>query len=162
MKPRAFAAATACSAGFVLLTSQQLPPVVASHFDSSGAADGFMPVRTYVGLMLLLLVGLPALVVSLSYWALGSAKARINLPDKAYWLAPERREQTVRRLRSGLLWFGTLLLAFLCYSHWLVVLANGRQPQALPGSWFVGGLVVFLGLVLVWLKVLLSGFRRNA
>lgn len=32
---------------FVWLTAEALPPVVASHFSASGAADGFMPRKTY-------------------------------------------------------------------------------------------------------------------
>ena len=162
MNPRLFALCVGCSVAFVWLTSLQLPSVVASHFAGSGLANGFMPHRSYVSLMLALLVGLPTLLVALTWWSLGSPKARINLPNKDYWLAPERRRATVSYLRSGILWFGTLLLAFLCYSHWLVVLANGQQPAKLQNSWFIGGLVAFGVISLIWLKVFLGRFRRSA
>ena len=162
MNPRLFALLVGCSVAFVWLTSRQLPSVVASHFTGSGMADGFMPYRSYVILMLALLVGLPTLLVVLTWWSLGSSSARINLPNKDYWLAPERRHATVSYLRSGVLWFGTLLLVFLCYAHWLVVLANGQQPAKLDNSWFIGGLVAFLAIFLVWLKVFLGHFRPSA
>jgi uncharacterized membrane protein len=162
MNPRLFAFLVGCSVAFVWLTSYQLPSVVASHFDGSGMANGFMPHRSYVSLMLALLVGLPTLLVVITWWSLGSSNARINLPNKDYWLAPERRRATVSYLRSGVLWFGTLLLVFLCYSHWLVVLANGQQPAKLHNSWFIGGLVAFLAILLIWLKVFLGHFRRSA
>jgi hypothetical protein len=162
MNPRLFALLVGCSVSFVWFTSDQLPSVVASHFAGSGMANGFMPHRSYVSLMLALLVGLPTLMVILTWWSLGSSNSRINLPNKDYWLAPERRRATVSYLRSGILWFGTLLLAFLCYAHWLVVLANAQQPAKLQNFWFIGGLVTFLAILLIWLKVFIGHFRRSA
>ena len=162
MKPRLFALFVGCAAVFVWFTSEQLPSVVASHFAGSGTANGFMPHRAYLILMLTLVVGLPSLLIVLTWWSLGSSNARINLPNKDYWLAPERKTETVSYLRAGVLWFGTLLLAFLCYAHWLVVLANSHQPAKLENYWFIGGLVIFFATLLVWLKVFLGHFRRSA
>lgn len=120
-----------------------------------------MPRGFYVCFMLGFVIGLPALMVGITWFSIASPKARINLPKKDYWLAPERRAETVEFLRSGILWFGTLLVAFLCYVHWLVVLANKVQPARLANSWFIGGLVVFLVTLLIWLKVFLGHFRQS-
>jgi uncharacterized membrane protein len=120
-----------------------------------------MPHTFYVGFMLVFVIGLPALMVTVTWLAIGSPKARINLPNKDYWLAPERRAETIAFLRSSILWFGTGLVAFLCYAHWLVVLANESQPAHLANSWFLGGLVVFFAALLIWLKVLLGHFRQS-
>jgi uncharacterized membrane protein len=157
-----FALLVACAAAFVWLTSISLPALVASHFGGSGAANGFMPHAFYVRFMLVFVIGLPTLLVVLTWLAIGSPKARVNLPNKDYWLAPERCAETMAYLRSGILWFGTMLLAFLCYTHWLVVLANESQPARLANSWFIGGLVVFFAALLVWLKVFLGHFRQSA
>jgi hypothetical protein len=162
MNLRLFAFLVGCAAVFVWVTSAQLPLLVASHFDGAGAANGFMPRGGYRGLMLTLLVGLPSLLTALTWWSLGASSARINLPNKDYWLAPERRTATIAYLRTCLLWFGVLLLAFLCYVHWLVVLANGQQPPRLDNAWFIGGLVSFFAALLVWLKMFFGRFRRNA
>lgn len=162
MNLRLFAFLVGCAAVFVWVTSGQLPLLVASHFDGAGEANGFMPQRAYLALMLTLLVGLPSLLMALTWWSLGASRARINLPNRDYWLAPERRAATVAYLRTCLLWFGVLLLVFLCYVHWLVVLANGRQPPRLDNAWFVGGLVSFLAAMLVWLKAFFGHFRRRA
>jgi len=157
-----FALFVACAAAFVWLTSIRLPAVVASHFGGSGAANGFMSHGFYVCFMLAFVIGLPALLVSLTWLAITSPKARINLPNKDYWLAPERRAETIAFLRSGILWFGTMLVLFLCYTHWLIVLANQVQPPRLANSWFIGGLVVFFAVLLFWLKVFLGHFHRSA
>jgi uncharacterized membrane protein len=155
-----FAVFVACAAAFVWFTSLRLPNLVASHFGGSGIADGFMPHDFYVRFMLAFVIGLPALLVLLTWLAIATPKSRINLPNKDYWLAPERRAQTVAFLRDGILWFGVMLVVFLCYAHWLVVLANEAQPVRLAELWFLGGLVVFAAAMLIWLKILFGHFRR--
>lgn len=156
-----FAFFVAVAAAFVVGTSSRLPPVVASHFGAPGLADGFMSQRFYVVFMLALLVGLPSLLVALTSWSLGRSNSRINLPHKEYWLAPERRGETVAYLRSSLMGFGAGLVSFLCYVHWLVVLANEQSPPRLANAWFVGGLLVFVMGLLVWLGSLRARFRRS-
>ncbi len=150
----------ACAAGFVWLTSSRLPALVASHFAGSGTANGFMPHGAYVWLMLGLIVALPATLVLLTSLSIASPNARINLPNKDYWLAPERRGETIDHLRSGMRLVGIMLVVFLCYVHWLVVLANAVQPARLANSWFIGGLVVFVATLLAWLKVFVGHFRQ--
>jgi len=150
----------ACGGAFVWITSLGLPDVVASHFGGGGSANGFMSRGTYVGVMLLFVTGAPALLGALSHFGLGSANARINLPNRDYWLAPQRRAETVSYLQRHLMDFGTALIVFLCYVHWLVVRANGLQPARLSTSATNIGLAAFLLFVLVWLGRLLWHFGR--
>ena len=157
-----FALFVACAALFVWRTSNGLPAVVASHFGASGMANGFMPHDFYVRFMIAFVIGLPALMVFVTGHVLGSSKARINLPNRDYWLAPERYAETIAFLRAGLKWFGVLLVTFLCYVHWLVVVANSVQPAQLSEPQFFGGLAAFFVALLIWLKVLLGHFRARA
>jgi uncharacterized membrane protein len=150
----------ACAAVFVYASAQELPDPLASHFQASGAANGYLPKTIYVRLMLVLLVGAPGLLVLVTRSALARPNARINLPHSDYWLAPERRAATIAALQAGVMRFGTLLVVFLCYAHWLVVRANRIQPPQLTGSWFVGGLVFFLCAMLLFTWRLLRRFRR--
>jgi hypothetical protein len=145
---------------FVLLTSRGLPPVVASHFDGSGAANGFMTREYYTLLMLALVVGMPLLLVYLPAFAFSGPEAKINVPNRDYWLAPERRQATVCFLRRHIARFGTLLLLLLCYVHWLVVQANAQVPPRLSSPWFMGGLIVFVVLSIIWAAVLRGRFRK--
>ncbi|MCJ0765750.1 DUF1648 domain-containing protein [Variovorax terrae] len=149
----------AVAALFIGATGRGLPAVVASHFDASGAANGFMPRGAYLLLMLAVVVGVPLAVVVGSGRALDRPGARINLPHRDHWLAPGRREETVAFIRRQLARFGILLVVFLCYTHWLVVRANGVSPPRLPLLWFVAGLGFFLAGVLVWGLVFLRRFR---
>ena len=150
----------AFAAAFVWMTSDSLPALVASHFGTSGTADAFMPRDAYVRFMLAFVVGLPLLIVGLTSLTLGSPRARINVPHRDYWLAPERREETISFLRLHTVRFGAMLLVFLCFVHWLVVRANGSQPVRLENRWFIGGLAVFAVCALVWAKALFDRFRR--
>jgi hypothetical protein len=137
-----------------------LPDVVGSHFDASGAADGFMPRSWYVGCMLVMVVVFPLLLVIVQSFVLGRPRARINLPNREYWLAPERRTATIDFLRQHLVHFGSMLVVFLCYTHWLVVRANAVTPPRLAAVWFVGGICVFLAAALLWIRALLGHFRN--
>lgn len=152
----------ACAVAFVWHTSSGLPALVASHFGPSGAANGFMPHAFYVRFMIAFVIGLPTLMVFVTWQVLGGSKVRINLPNRNYWLAPERCAETIAFLRAGVIWFGGLLVTFLCYVHWLVIAANRVRPPHLAGPWLIGGLVAFLVLMLIWLKVLLGHFRARA
>jgi hypothetical protein len=151
----------ACGAAFVWLTSLSLPDVVASHFEADGYANGFMSRRAYIGLMLACAVGLPALLVIVSYFRLGSPKARITLPDRDYWLAPERRAETVSYLRVQLSRFAVVLMVLLCYMHWLVVRANAARPPRLSTPWINAGLVAFVVFVVIWTRMFLRRFRNR-
>jgi serine/threonine-protein kinase len=149
----------ACAALFVLGTSQSLPRIVASHFGVSGRADGFMPRVFYVWFMLVIVALVPLILALIPLQVFRNPNARINLPNREYWLAPERSAATIEYLSRQALRFATMLLAFLCYAHWLVVRANKATPPHLTSNWFIGGLVVFLVATLAWIVSLIGHFR---
>lgn len=146
---------------FVWLTSLSLPDAVASHFAADGSANGSMSRAAYVGVMLAVVIGLPTLLTLVSHVGLGAPGARINLPNRDYWLAPERRAETVSYLRLQLARFSSALLVFLCYVHWLVVRANAIRPPRLSSSWMntaLAGLAVF---AIVWTGLIVRRFRTR-
>lgn len=149
-------------AAFVWFTSAALPEVVASHFGSSGAADGFMPRGVYIAVFLALIVGMPLLLAFLPGAVAGQGGRNLNIPDRDYWLAPERRDGTVAFVRMHGRWFAALVAVFLGYVHWLVVRANGLQPPELSTVGIAAGLAFFFLFLAAWLFVLLARFRRRA
>jgi len=50
----------------------------------------------------------------------------INLPNKEYWLAPERRDESMRFLEREMQWMGVLTVAFLLLVLHLAIRANLR------------------------------------
>ena len=89
-----FLLALAAAAIFIRLSGQQLPETMASHFDATGNANGFMARDTYLNFITLVAVGSPLLIVAVQALVL-SQVARINIPNRDYWLAPERRAATL-------------------------------------------------------------------
>lgn len=146
---------------FVWGTSGSLPPVVASHFGFSGAADGFMPRSSYVIFMIALLVGISLLLAFLPSALTRMDVRYINLPNGQYWLAPERRHETFAFLRLHFITFASVLLVFLTYVHWLVVQANQQQPPQLSTSGITSALLVFFAIVIAWLIVLYRRFNKD-
>ena len=147
---------------FVWLTSAGLPVVVASHFGPGGGANGFMGKGAYTLLMVGLVVGVPLLMASSTHLVRLLPPQLINLPNKQYWLAPERRDETLEALAALSLRFAAALSVFLCFVHWLVVRANATQPARLPETWLFVGLGVFGAVTLVWVFSLLRRFGRVA
>ena len=144
---------------FIYYSGGSMPKLVASHFSASGDATGFLPRAVYVRITLALVLLPPILLVYLPRRTLRNPKARIHLPHRDHWLAPERRAQTVEILAQQCTRFGEMLLAFLCYAHYLVVRANELRPPRLSSGWFLAGLVVFLGFTVLWTIRLLDRFR---
>ena len=91
----AVAAVVQCVHDFPLL-----PDRMASHFGPSGMPNGWMSKSQFLTVYAMVL--LPALAVE--FWlARRIAKtpgARMNLPNKDYWMAPERRASTLAYFES--------------------------------------------------------------
>ena len=152
----------AAAVAFVWGSSDALPPLVASHFDSQGNADGFMPRSGYVTFIVVLLLGIPLLLAYLPIALARMDVRNINLPNGQYWLAAERREETFVFLRLHFVSFASVLVVFLAYVHWLVVQANQHQPPQLSTPAIITGLVVFTAAVVVWLIILYRRFNKSA
>ena len=156
------AAPVIAAAIFVLMTSRALPAKVASHFGSDGSANGYMWHHTYLYFMLAFVVLLP-----LFFNFVASAVARlpvtmINIPNRDYWLAPERRGLVVDRLRRQMQMFSAMLVVFLCFVHWEVMRANQSMPPMLDNRRFMLGLGLFMAALIVWIVSLRRQFRLPA
>jgi serine/threonine-protein kinase len=134
--------------------------MVASHFVTDGAANGFMPKGVYISFMVLMALGLPLLMGILLGLGRHLPSSFINLPNRGYWLAPERIEATREYLGRQSRTFAGLLVVFMCFVHWQVVQANLVQPPRLPESSFIFGLVLFALATVVWTGAFIAHFRR--
>ena len=142
---------------FIFYTSQYLPDKVASHFGINGQADGWMTRGGYLLFMISFMVGVSAFVSVV----VGILPARFphwtNVPHGDYWLAPERREESLRYLSAHGKRLGYLIVMMMLGMHYTILLANHTRPPALPVSTFTSILIGF-ALALVWWIVRL--YRR--
>jgi uncharacterized membrane protein len=144
---------------FVIGTASELPPTVASHFDAAGQPNAFMSRSGYVRFMLSLAVGLPVIVVVILR-SVYSRATDLKLPNREYWLAPERLERTRAFLVAHGVWFGSLMVTLTCSVHWLELGANRQQPPHLSSQSFAAVLIAFLIATLAWIAALMFAFRR--
>ena len=160
--PIALAATLLVAGVFVYVTGQALPDRVASHFGASGLADSFMTRSGYVTFMLCLVVGLPLVMVVSMAAIFRRAGNSMNIPNRDYWLASERRPGTVVFLINNATRLAIGMTVFLCFVHKLVVDANARTPPALDNPPIFAAMGVFLVCVTLWIAWLYFAFRLPA
>jgi hypothetical protein len=130
---------------------QELPPVLMSHFDARGRADGFMSREAFVwtlaalgGSIVLMLLNIPRLVAVLP-------ASMLNIPHRDYWL-PQRRPQVQHKLSLFAAWTAAGVTGLLVAALELTLRANIERAPLSSAMWFViGGYLVGTGLSLVWL-----------
>lgn len=147
---------------FIIGSSGALPERVASHFDASGFANGYMTRDGYRIFMLAFGVGLPLLMVALISGLPRLMPGMINIPNRAYWLAPERREKTFVILDAFALWLGCMVAATVCGVHWLVIRANSVRPPQLDNMLLLGLLGMLFAALALWIFLLLRRFRKTS
>jgi hypothetical protein len=91
--------------------------------------------------------GIPKMPVSL-----------INLPNKEYWLGPERKEETFSLIRESFLWFGsaTMLLLIDIFRQVFIVNINGDKSLSHP----LLALGCYMAFALVWSIGMIARFVR--
>jgi uncharacterized membrane protein len=150
------------SATVIISTTGQLPEQVASHFGASGTANSAMTRSGYLMFMLAFALAIPLLVV-LSMAVLPRLMGNaINIPNRDYWLAPARREATLRYLGAHACWLGSLLTVFIAAIHLLLLEANATRPPHLPAAPFWTLLALFLAAMAFWAITLVMRFRQRS
>jgi uncharacterized membrane protein len=138
----------------------QLPAVMAVHFAAGGAANGFAPKQLFFILMLLL-VGLSAFLAFAAPLVLASKPPeRLNLPNRSYWLAPERREETFRLFRAQFGWFGCAVLFVLLYGTSRSIAANLAADHRFDSIGMFYVIIGFVLFTLVWVIRFLRQFQK--
>ena len=121
-----------------------LPDRMASHFGASGAPNGWMSKPQFF--IVFAIVFLPALFVE--FWLhrkiAKSQGARINLPNKEYWMAPERRAETFAYFESFFAWYGCAFLFVMVSAMSLAMRANFDPSPRLATGPIVSVLAGFL------------------
>jgi len=143
-------------------TASWLPNRVASHFGLEGVANGWMSRNNF-----LILTGAVPVVIALVFAGIVRmahsrlAAGMINIPNRAFWLAPERRALTAAIIRNRLAWLLSFLTLYFGGLHGLTVLANRSHPARLPMGMLLLLVVLFLLAVLIWTASLLTRFAET-
>ena len=134
-----------------------LPDRLASHFGASGFPNGWMTKPQFF--ITYAIVLLPAL--ALEFWMprrmARTGENRPRLPNREYWLAPERRTETFAYFESFFAWYGCVFLFVEVFAMGLAMRANFDTPPQLPT-----GPIVFdiAGFVLFNVVAVIAMYRR--
>ena len=144
---------TAGTLAFFIYYGQWFPPTLAVHFDGAGVADGWMDRVKFIVIGTSISFMVPTFIVAVVGVMPRVLPSAINLPNKAYWLAPERRESTLIRLLYFALWLGCLVQVFLLGIWILIGRANpaGAVPHlSADHAFVVAGFVIALVAYVCW------------
>lgn len=135
-----------------------LPERIATRFDFSGNPTGWHSHREFV-----VIVGVLAALFSVVFVGAGLLArlpdAMINLPRKAYWLAPERRAETLAYIVGWTRWFMVIGLGLIVMVIALALQANLARPPHMPSlsNWL---LLAYVGVTVVTVLVLVRRFWK--
>jgi uncharacterized membrane protein len=154
-----FLGAAALCVGQAFLCAPALPERMASHFDLNGAPNAWMRRSSFIAVNLVIAGVLALAFLAIAFLCGSRDESSIELPSKEYWMAPERRRETLDFLSGYFLWFGagTLLLIFDVFRQAYRV-NLGRSP-ALEHP--IASLAVYAGFVLAWVAGFFRRFARK-
>jgi serine/threonine-protein kinase len=148
-------------AAYVWQTTAQLPERVATHFDAAGTPNGWMTRIEHMRFTLIFGTLAQAFIVGVFTLIRALGGRGMNIPNRDYWLAPERQQATVDFVQRHGLWLASLMVAFIAGIHGSILRANAHAPATLPLAdvgWIAGG---FGAAVLVWAVLLVVRFARR-
>jgi hypothetical protein len=138
----------------------QMPDVVATHFDGAGHPNGAMSRSGTIGFQLMMLaitaaafLGLPVLLGRLS-------PKLINIPNRDYWLSPERRAASMSALQNWTAGMGCGVVLLLMAVTGLLHHANRVSPPQLSSPALLACLGAFLIHVIGTMVALYRRFPR--
>lgn len=135
-----------------------LPDPMAVHFNHQGVADRFMSKQANLFFDLGLLF-FAFFIPQLNIFLISKLPvSTINLPNREYWFAAERRAETVQTFKIYFEWLSVAMLALFISINQLTVEAN-LGNQSLSGKvWFaLGGFLLFMA---VWLYKFITRFNK--
>ena len=137
-----------------------LPETVASHFDADGVPNGWMSKTAFVvilGATFLFTVGSTAGVALL----LPHVHNGVNVPNREFWMAPERRATTLALISASLIWIACTVVTLLLVINYFVCRLNieGEKSLVLP---MTPTLLVFLAAIGTIVARMLLQFKHKA
>jgi len=128
----------------------QLPDVVQSHFNAQGAPNGWQTKAVFFFFFLgatvlatIIAFAVPAIIRSVPAEV-------INLPNKNYWLSPERRTASFEFLNTWFAWFGCAIFLVIIFTFDYAVQSNLHPDHRPDPTHFIYVLVAFAAFTLTW------------
>jgi uncharacterized membrane protein len=134
------------------------PGRVASHFDAAGRPNAWSSRDEFFFLQVGVTLGIAALFIGIPRLLRSTPASLINLPNKRYWLAPERHEETMDRLASYFDVFSSATVLLLLAVFELASLAS--HGERLDTNYFLPVLALYLLFSVGWTVALIRTFAN--
>ncbi len=141
--------------------SSKLPDNFAVHFAPSGEPDSWAVRGTYLTMMitlfsfmtlLWLFVGMIVKKIPLKY---------VNLPNRDYWMAPERKADTYASVGAYMASIGIAVNILLICVNWLTFWANMQNKVALNTGHTMIAVGVFIAALAIIIGRMMYRFRKT-
>ncbi|MBD3392342.1 MAG: DUF1648 domain-containing protein [Chitinivibrionales bacterium] len=139
----------------------QLPRHMASHFNALGGPDSWSSRLAFYATYLGGLAFTTIMFLAIPYFLRRVPHKWVNLPNRDYWLAPSRVDESLARFGTALYRFGAVTNAFMIFAFQCTVIANLRPSLAFPNEVMVGGVVFYFAFTAIWVVTLLLSFRKT-
>jgi uncharacterized membrane protein len=140
-------------------TASQLPDNVATHFDAHGTPNGWMTKRQHLIFTSAFGIGLPLFMVAAFSLIRVLPSGLVNIPNRDYWLAPERKMATSAWILRQGLWLASVIVCWIAALNFLLVRANEQQPPHLPAAPMLWLTVALLGYIVIFIVRMFRRFR---
>ena len=111
---------------FVNQTASMLPERLATHFGAGGQPNGWMSRSGYTTFISLFGVALPLFVIVICFLCRFLPAWTVNIPNREYWLSPERHSQTYAVSAGTQHLVG---VSGSCTDSWNALFDDRSQPQ---------------------------------
>ena len=136
-----------------------LPDRVASHFGVSGRPDAWEGKGVFMMIYLGVVAFIAVLFFGMRHLLGRIPSSLINLPNKDFWLSPERRQETLDLLSQQFHWFGSAtLLLLLDIFHQAFRVSVGKAPVL---EHPVTSIIVYIAFSVLWSIGLIAKFMRR-
>ena len=126
-----------------------LPEMLASHFGLRGKPDGWMSKDGFIVFEVVLLLIIAFLKFGVPHLFKKIPAALVNIPNRHYWLAEERKQHTLEILHREMGWVFVGIVSLMIAVNHLIFQANLSDNKSLPNMfWLV--FIGFLVFILIW------------
>jgi uncharacterized membrane protein len=136
--------------GFTLWAHTQLPDRVPVHFDGAGKPDRISSKMELTVVNLCVGVSMIALFGILPFFLEKIPNRLWNLSNKDYWLAPERKKETVDRVNIYYVGMGLATMLLMWFVMGGAYLVGMGKSETLPYSWW--GIGIYFALI-TWMCI---------
>lgn len=147
------------TAGQLIYYWPRLPDVIASHFDASGIANGWVSRQVFFLIHIGIQAAMATLLLGLARYSYKLPDAMFSMPHKDYWLHPSRRATTLRTNADLLILISGITAIFLAALFQIICQINAAGESELPMQFFIP---LFIGYVVAVLAIALFASSKFA